>query len=194
MPHLETNIYEECLLVLTFHSLTWLSSVGELIYKSLILGLKYLFIRDCLNLNSRSSTDNAGLDILILFRTVSGILYDIFFPSVPAVLLVCVLSFNVDQKNGLSFSGPLEDMFGYTVQQFENSEGKWWVSSTVNVLAEIRRFSPLHNFLLISQMLTKTQAHFRHARDGNLTWCQVGNISVKPPLWHKSEVNARRLK
>nr|XP_046231232.1 integrin alpha-1 isoform X2 [Scatophagus argus] len=41
------------------------------------------------------------------------------------MLLVCVLSFNVDQKNGLSFSGPLEDMFGYTVQQFENSEGKW---------------------------------------------------------------------
>uniref|UniRef100_A0A674NT00 Integrin, alpha 1 n=1 Tax=Takifugu rubripes TaxID=31033 RepID=A0A674NT00_TAKRU len=28
-------------------------------------------------------------------------------------------------KNGMSFSGPLEDMFGYTVQQFENSEGKW---------------------------------------------------------------------
>ncbi|KAM9307363.1 integrin alpha-1 [Pholidichthys leucotaenia] len=42
-----------------------------------------------------------------------------------AVPLTCVLSFNVDQKNGLSFSGPLEDMFGYTVQQFENSEGKW---------------------------------------------------------------------
>uniref|UniRef100_A0A8C4ERS6 Integrin, alpha 1 n=1 Tax=Dicentrarchus labrax TaxID=13489 RepID=A0A8C4ERS6_DICLA len=41
------------------------------------------------------------------------------------MLLACVLSFNVDQKNGLSFSGPLEDMFGYTVQQFENSEGKW---------------------------------------------------------------------
>ncbi|XP_070845853.1 integrin alpha-1 [Chaetodon trifascialis] len=40
-------------------------------------------------------------------------------------LLACALSFNVDQKNGLSFSGPLEDMFGYTVQQFENSEGKW---------------------------------------------------------------------
>uniref|UniRef100_A0A671UNV5 Integrin, alpha 1 n=1 Tax=Sparus aurata TaxID=8175 RepID=A0A671UNV5_SPAAU len=42
-----------------------------------------------------------------------------------AALLACVLSFNVDQKNGLSFDGPLEDMFGYTVQQFENSEGKW---------------------------------------------------------------------
>ncbi|XP_041666679.1 integrin alpha-1 [Cheilinus undulatus] len=42
-----------------------------------------------------------------------------------AVLLACVLSFNVDQKNGLSFDGPVEDMFGYTVQQFENSEGKW---------------------------------------------------------------------
>ncbi|XP_054908607.1 integrin alpha-1 [Poeciliopsis prolifica] len=41
------------------------------------------------------------------------------------VLLTCVLSFNVDQKNAMSFSGPLEDMFGYTVQQFENSEGKW---------------------------------------------------------------------
>ncbi|XP_042365200.1 integrin alpha-1 [Plectropomus leopardus] len=42
-----------------------------------------------------------------------------------AVLLACVLSFNVDQNNGLSFNGPVEDMFGYTVQQFENSEGKW---------------------------------------------------------------------
>uniref|UniRef100_A0A7N6B5J3 VWFA domain-containing protein n=1 Tax=Anabas testudineus TaxID=64144 RepID=A0A7N6B5J3_ANATE len=35
------------------------------------------------------------------------------------------LSLCIYQKNGLSFSGPLEDMFGYTVQQFENSEGKW---------------------------------------------------------------------
>ncbi|XP_071992353.1 integrin alpha-1 isoform X1 [Engystomops pustulosus] len=33
--------------------------------------------------------------------------------------------FNVDVKNGLSFSGSVEDMFGYTVQQFENEEGKW---------------------------------------------------------------------
>ncbi|XP_008289908.1 integrin alpha-1 [Stegastes partitus] len=41
------------------------------------------------------------------------------------VPLACVLSFNVDQKNALSFDGPLEDMFGYTIQQFENSEGKW---------------------------------------------------------------------
>uniref|UniRef100_A0A8C7R5C7 Integrin subunit alpha 1 n=1 Tax=Oncorhynchus mykiss TaxID=8022 RepID=A0A8C7R5C7_ONCMY len=42
-----------------------------------------------------------------------------------AVLLPCVLSFNVDDKNGETFNGPLEDMFGYSVQQFENSEGKW---------------------------------------------------------------------
>ncbi|XP_059214364.1 integrin alpha-1 [Centropristis striata] len=48
-----------------------------------------------------------------------------FTLAAAAVLLSCVLSFNVDQKNGLSFNGPLEDMFGYTVQQFENSEGKW---------------------------------------------------------------------
>ncbi|KAI4875226.1 hypothetical protein NFI96_010697, partial [Prochilodus magdalenae] len=41
------------------------------------------------------------------------------------VLLPCLSFFNVDEKNGMSFSGPLEDMFGYTVQQFENSEGKW---------------------------------------------------------------------
>lgn len=40
-------------------------------------------------------------------------------------MLACVLSFNVDQKNSLSFNGPLEDLFGYTVQQFENHEGKW---------------------------------------------------------------------
>ncbi|KAL7848008.1 hypothetical protein AOLI_G00227260 [Acnodon oligacanthus] len=41
------------------------------------------------------------------------------------VLLPCLSFFNVDEKNGMSFSGPVEDMFGYTVQQFENSEGKW---------------------------------------------------------------------
>ncbi|XP_042182512.1 integrin alpha-1 isoform X1 [Oncorhynchus tshawytscha] len=41
------------------------------------------------------------------------------------VLIPCVLSFNVDDKNGETFNGPLEDMFGYSVQQFENSEGKW---------------------------------------------------------------------
>ncbi|MBN3301136.1 ITA1 protein, partial [Amia calva] len=34
-------------------------------------------------------------------------------------------SFNVDEKNGMTFSGSVEDMFGYSVQQFENSEGKW---------------------------------------------------------------------
>uniref|UniRef100_A0A8C5EIZ7 VWFA domain-containing protein n=1 Tax=Gouania willdenowi TaxID=441366 RepID=A0A8C5EIZ7_GOUWI len=50
------------------------------------------------------------------------LLFSFWLLSLP---LTCVLSFNVDQKNGLSFSGPLEDMFGYTVQQFENSEGKW---------------------------------------------------------------------
>ncbi|XP_067106086.1 integrin alpha-1 [Osmerus mordax] len=47
------------------------------------------------------------------------------FKLTTLVLLPCVLSFNVDEKNGLSFSGPVDDMFGYSVQQFENSEGKW---------------------------------------------------------------------
>ncbi|KAK2823692.1 hypothetical protein Q7C36_020292 [Tachysurus vachellii] len=41
------------------------------------------------------------------------------------VLLPCLLFFNVDEKDSMSFSGPIEDMFGYTVQQFQNSEGKW---------------------------------------------------------------------
>lgn len=40
-------------------------------------------------------------------------------------LLQYALSFNVDVKNALTFSGPVEDMFGYTVQQYENEEGKW---------------------------------------------------------------------
>nr|BAE24585.1 unnamed protein product [Mus musculus] len=40
------------------------------------------------------------------------------------ILGVCI-SFNVDVKNSMSFSGPVEDMFGYTVQQYENEEGKW---------------------------------------------------------------------
>ncbi|OCT98739.1 integrin alpha-1 [Xenopus laevis] len=41
------------------------------------------------------------------------------------VLLKLTEAFNVDVKNGLSFSGSAEDMFGYTVQQFENDDGKW---------------------------------------------------------------------
>ncbi|XP_042546504.1 integrin alpha-1 isoform X2 [Dipodomys spectabilis] len=40
------------------------------------------------------------------------------------VLGVCE-SFNVDVKNSMSFKGSVEDMFGYTVQQYENEEGKW---------------------------------------------------------------------
>ncbi|XP_045141178.1 integrin alpha-1 [Echinops telfairi] len=44
-----------------------------------------------------------------------------------AILGFCV-SFNVDVKNSMTFSGPVEDMFGYTVQQYENEEGKcFWV-------------------------------------------------------------------
>lgn len=46
-----------------------------------------------------------------------------FFPL--SVILGFCTSFNVDVKNSMSFSGPVEDMFGYTVQQYENEEGKW---------------------------------------------------------------------
>ncbi|XP_054842509.1 integrin alpha-1 [Eublepharis macularius] len=42
-----------------------------------------------------------------------------------AGLLHLSLQFNVDVKDTMTFSGPVEDMFGYTVQQFENEEGKW---------------------------------------------------------------------
>ena len=47
-----------------------------------------------------------------------------FVFSLTVVLGFCV-SFNVDVKNSMTFSGPVEDMFGYTVQQYENDEGKW---------------------------------------------------------------------
>ncbi|CAK6444101.1 unnamed protein product [Pipistrellus nathusii] len=51
-------------------------------------------------------------------------------PGVPRCGLLCVvlrlcLSFNVDVKNSMTFSGPVEDLFGYTVQQYANEEGKW---------------------------------------------------------------------
>ncbi|XP_077203205.1 integrin alpha-1 [Paroedura picta] len=55
-------------------------------------------------------------------------------PSIPgvavrglvlAVQLHLALPFNVNEKDTMTFSGPVEDMFGYTVQQFENEEGKW---------------------------------------------------------------------
>ncbi|XP_062943660.1 integrin alpha-1 [Cynocephalus volans] len=46
------------------------------------------------------------------------------FSSGSVVLDICI-SFNVDVKNSMTFSGPVEDMFGYTVQQYENEEGKW---------------------------------------------------------------------
>ncbi|XP_010006921.1 PREDICTED: integrin alpha-1 [Chaetura pelagica] len=42
-----------------------------------------------------------------------------------AALFHVIDSSNVDVKNAMTFSGPLEDMFGYTVQQYENEEGKW---------------------------------------------------------------------
>lgn len=48
-----------------------------------------------------------------------------FFPLPPTVLLPMLTTFNVDEKNGMSFNGNIEDLFGYTVQQFENPEGKW---------------------------------------------------------------------
>ncbi|OXB80171.1 UNVERIFIED_CONTAM: hypothetical protein H355_011629, partial [Colinus virginianus] len=41
------------------------------------------------------------------------------------VLFHLIGASNVDVKNAMTFSGPLEDMFGYTVQQYENEEGKW---------------------------------------------------------------------
>ena len=86
------------------------------------------------------------------------------FPFVPTVLWTRVLSFNVDQKNGLSFNGSLEDMFGYTVQQFENSEGKWWGVSLAGHVEERGGGDPetkhIHHpfsvFLLKAQMLVET--------------------------------------
>ncbi|XP_016337143.1 integrin alpha-1-like [Sinocyclocheilus anshuiensis] len=54
---------------------------------------------------------------------LSGVVH--FTLAALLALLPWLACFNVDEKNQMSFSGPVEDMFGYTVQQFENSEGKW---------------------------------------------------------------------
>ncbi|XP_016102672.1 integrin alpha-1-like [Sinocyclocheilus grahami] len=54
---------------------------------------------------------------------LSGVVH--FTLAALLALLPWLSCFNVDEKNQMSFSGPVEDMFGYTVQQFENSEGKW---------------------------------------------------------------------
>ncbi|XP_067841718.1 integrin alpha-1 [Heptranchias perlo] len=40
-------------------------------------------------------------------------------------ILQLASSFNVDVKNPMIFAGSQGDMFGYTVKQFENKEGKW---------------------------------------------------------------------
>ncbi|EMP42389.1 Integrin alpha-1 [Chelonia mydas] len=46
-------------------------------------------------------------------------------PPSSEALLHLSASFNVDVKNAMTFNGSVEDMFGYTVQQYENEEGKW---------------------------------------------------------------------
>uniref|UniRef100_A0A8C6VIF6 Integrin subunit alpha 1 n=1 Tax=Naja naja TaxID=35670 RepID=A0A8C6VIF6_NAJNA len=58
--------------------------------------------------------------LLLLLRS-----FFFFFLLQKTVLLHLSLSFNVDVKDTMTFSGPVEDMFGYSVQQFENEEGKW---------------------------------------------------------------------
>ncbi|XP_048875078.1 integrin alpha-1 [Brienomyrus brachyistius] len=68
--------------------------------------------------------------------------------------LRCLWSFNVDEKNAMKFSGSVEDMFGYTVQQFENNEGKW---------------------ILIGSPLTGQPAH----RTGDVYKCPVGRSDSK---------------
>ncbi|XP_060678657.1 integrin alpha-1 [Hemiscyllium ocellatum] len=62
-------------------------------------------------------------------------------------LLVGILqlarSFNVDVKNPLVFTGSQDDMFGYTVKQFENDEGKWlligspWEGQPINRTGDV---------------------------------------------------------
>uniref|UniRef100_A0A803SP37 Integrin subunit alpha 1 n=1 Tax=Anolis carolinensis TaxID=28377 RepID=A0A803SP37_ANOCA len=51
--------------------------------------------------------------------------HDLLVRVIYCTVLHLAVSFNVDVKDTMTFSGPVEDMFGYTVQQFENEEGKW---------------------------------------------------------------------
>uniref|UniRef100_A0A4W3KK13 Integrin subunit alpha 1 n=1 Tax=Callorhinchus milii TaxID=7868 RepID=A0A4W3KK13_CALMI len=57
---------------------------------------------------------------------------------------VCsVNSFNLDVKNPMIFNGSQADMFGYTVKQFENEEGKWlligapWEGQPINRMGDV---------------------------------------------------------
>ncbi|RMB95394.1 hypothetical protein DUI87_28115 [Hirundo rustica rustica] len=73
---------------------------------------------------SNDATKEMFVLLLILECQSPQKLVDIFRDTDYALFhLVCTS--NVDVKNALTFSGPLEDMFGYTVQQYENEEGKW---------------------------------------------------------------------
>ncbi|XP_055064961.2 integrin alpha-1 isoform X1 [Misgurnus anguillicaudatus] len=71
-----------------------------------------------------SSGQSTGSTLTLGIRKMRCGVYHLRLAAV-LVLLPCLLCFNVDEKNKMSFSGPVDDMFGYTVQQFENNEGKW---------------------------------------------------------------------
>uniref|UniRef100_A0A4W3K8S6 Integrin subunit alpha 1 n=1 Tax=Callorhinchus milii TaxID=7868 RepID=A0A4W3K8S6_CALMI len=53
------------------------------------------------------------------------------------------VSFNLDVKNPMIFNGSQADMFGYTVKQFENEEGKWlligapWEGQPINRMGDV---------------------------------------------------------
>ena len=70
---------------------------------------------------SEAITEPWFLKSLEVYAYFYMLLFFFFFKA----LFHLISSSNVDVKNSMSFSGPLEDMFGYTVQQYENEEGKW---------------------------------------------------------------------
>nr|XP_014352587.1 PREDICTED: integrin alpha-1 [Latimeria chalumnae] len=62
--------------------------------------------------------------VFLLYKIMLEKNYAFLYLSVSG-LLQLTTSFNVDEKNAVMINGPVEDMFGYTVQQYENEEGKW---------------------------------------------------------------------
>uniref|UniRef100_A0A4W3K8S9 Integrin subunit alpha 1 n=1 Tax=Callorhinchus milii TaxID=7868 RepID=A0A4W3K8S9_CALMI len=63
--------------------------------------------------------------------------------NIQSIHFTLASSFNLDVKNPMIFNGSQADMFGYTVKQFENEEGKWlligapWEGQPINRMGDV---------------------------------------------------------
>uniref|UniRef100_A0A4W3K9U8 Integrin subunit alpha 1 n=1 Tax=Callorhinchus milii TaxID=7868 RepID=A0A4W3K9U8_CALMI len=83
------------------------------------------------------------MQTIILLLIIIMIMFTTPYLDSPAGLLQLASSFNLDVKNPMIFNGSQADMFGYTVKQFENEEGKWlligapWEGQPINRMGDV---------------------------------------------------------